>query len=47
MAQPSLTAVVLTYNGRQLLEAMLPSLAAQRCRDFTLVVVDNGSTTTP
>ncbi len=43
MAQPRLTAVVLTYNGRELLEMVLPSLAAQRYRDFATVVVDNGS----
>jgi GT2 family glycosyltransferase len=38
------TATVLTYNGRALLEVVLPSLAAQRFRDFKTVVVDNGST---
>jgi GT2 family glycosyltransferase len=34
---------VLTYNGRSLLEVILPSLAAQRFRDFEVVVVDDGS----
>jgi GT2 family glycosyltransferase len=43
MPQPRLTAVVLTYNGRQLLEVALPSLAEQRYRDFATIVVDNGS----
>ena len=38
-----MTAVVLTYNGRELLEVALPSLAAQRHRDVRTVVVDNGS----
>src|SRR5271163_4685484 len=42
-AQPPLTVVVLTYNGRELLEVVLDSLATQRYRDFTTVVVDNGS----
>lgn len=39
-----LTAVVLNYNGRHLLEVALPSFAAQSYREFDLVVVDNGST---
>ncbi len=34
---------VLSYDGRHLLETALPSLAAQRFRDFEVVVVDNGS----
>lgn len=34
---------VLSYDGRALLETILPSLAAQRFRDFEVVVVDNGS----
>jgi GT2 family glycosyltransferase len=37
------TAVVLNYNGRQLLESILPSLAQQRFRDFSTIVVDNAS----
>ncbi len=40
---PTLTVAVPTYNGRRLLEQMLPSLAAQRFRDFEVVVVDDGS----
>ena len=43
MAEPRLTAVVLSYNGRELLEGALPSFAAQRYRDFRVLVVDNGS----
>jgi GT2 family glycosyltransferase len=39
----SVTAVVLTYNGRELLEIVLPSLAAQTCPGLKLLVVDNGS----
>jgi GT2 family glycosyltransferase len=40
---PRLTVSVLSYDGRHLLETILPSLAAQRFRDFEVVVVDNGS----
>ncbi len=43
-AAPALTVAIATYNGRQLLEVALPSIAAQRFRDFTIVVVDDGST---
>jgi GT2 family glycosyltransferase len=38
-----LTVAVLSYDGRHLLEVILPSLAAQTFRDFRVVVVDNGS----
>jgi GT2 family glycosyltransferase len=41
---PRVTAAVLTYDGRELLEVVLPSLARQRFRDFRVLVVDNGST---
>jgi hypothetical protein len=34
---------VLSYDGRQLLEVILPSLARQRFSDFEVIVVDNGS----
>jgi GT2 family glycosyltransferase len=40
---PELTVAVLSYNGRHLLEVILPSLARQHFRDFEVVVVDNGS----
>jgi GT2 family glycosyltransferase len=39
-----LTVAIPTYNGRELLEVVLPSLAEQRFRDFRMVVVDDGST---
>lgn len=42
-AVPTVTVAVLSYDGRHLLEVILPSLAAQRLRDFEVVVVDNGS----
>jgi GT2 family glycosyltransferase len=42
-AGPLLTVAVLSYDGRHLLEVILPSLARQRFRDFEVVVVDNGS----
>lgn len=41
--RPRLTVAVLSYDGRHLLETVLPSLAAQRFRSFEVVVVDNGS----
>ncbi len=34
---------MLNFNGRRLLEVILPSLAAQRYRDFEIVVVDDCS----
>jgi GT2 family glycosyltransferase len=40
---PQLTVAVLSYDGRHLLETILPSLARQRFREFEVVVVDNGS----
>ncbi len=40
---PQLTVAVLSYDGRHLLETILPSLARQRFRDFEVIVVDNGS----
>jgi GT2 family glycosyltransferase len=42
-ARPRLTVAIPTYRGRHLLEVILPSLAAQRFRDFEVVVVDDGS----
>jgi len=46
LPRPEAPAVVLTIpsrDGRHLLEQMLPSLAAQRFREFRVVVVDDGS----
>jgi GT2 family glycosyltransferase len=40
---PRLTVTMPNYNGRALLECMLASLQAQTYRDFTTVVVDDGS----
>jgi GT2 family glycosyltransferase len=40
---PRVSAAVLNFNGRRLLEVILPSLAAQRYRDFEIVVVDDCS----
>lgn len=37
------TAIVLTYDGRELLETLLPSLAAQEYADVRTIVIDNGS----
>jgi len=41
--EPLLTAVVLNYDGRHLLETILPSLAGQTLAGVRTVVVDNGS----
>jgi GT2 family glycosyltransferase len=40
---PQVTVAIASYNGRHLLEIILPSLANQRFRDFEVVVVDDGS----
>lgn len=40
---PRVTAAILNYNGRELLDASVPSLLAQTYRDVRAVVVDNGS----
>ncbi len=42
-AQPRLTVGIPTYNGRELLEIVLPSLRRQVFRDFRVVVVDDAS----
>lgn len=39
-----LTVAVATYNGRELLEIALPSLARQSFRDFRVLIVDDAST---
>jgi GT2 family glycosyltransferase len=41
---PLASVLVVTWNGRALLERCLPALAAQTLRDRELVIVDNGST---
>ncbi len=42
-ALPAVTVAMPSYNGRELLEVVLPSLARQHFRDFEVVVVDDGS----
>lgn len=41
---PRVTAAVLNFNGRSLLEVVLPSLASQSYSDFETIVVDDCST---
>jgi hypothetical protein len=41
---PRVSAAVLNFNGRELLEVILPSLAAQSYGDFETIVVDDCST---
>jgi GT2 family glycosyltransferase len=41
---PLVTVAVPSYDGRHLLEVLLPSLSLQRFRDFEVVVVDDAST---
>ena len=41
---PRVSAAVLNFNGRALLEVVLPSLAAQTYRDFETIVIDDCST---
>ena len=43
MSEQVLTAVALNFNGRHLLQTLLPSLAAQTLGGVRVVVVDNGS----
>jgi GT2 family glycosyltransferase len=43
VAAPAVTVAILNYNGRELLEVVLPSLAAQTYTDFETVVVDDCS----
>jgi GT2 family glycosyltransferase len=40
---PSVTALVLSYDGKHLLGTMLPSLLAQTYTDCAVTVIDNGS----
>ena len=44
MTSPRVSVVVPSWNGREWLDLVLPSLERQRFRDFEAVVVDNGST---
>lgn len=44
MVSPTVSVIVLNYNGRRFLEACLLSLERTRYDDFRVIVVDNGST---
>lgn len=44
MPSPSVTFVVVNWNGKHLLEQCIPSLQSQTFTDFEILVVDNGST---
>ncbi len=44
MARPSLSVVILNWNGRAYLEGCLDALAAQEPPPDRVVLVDNGST---
>jgi glycosyltransferase involved in cell wall biosynthesis len=41
---PFFSVIILTWNGRHLLEECLESVLSQTFRDFETIVVDNGST---
>ncbi len=41
---PEISVVIPNWDGEKLLRSCLPALAAQTCRDFETIVVDNGST---
>ncbi|MGO9320646.1 MAG: glycosyltransferase family 2 protein [Solirubrobacteraceae bacterium] len=43
MGAPRLVVAIATYNGREMLEIVLPSLCQQTFRDFRVVVVDDAS----
>ena len=43
MARPFATIALPNYNGRVLLEAMLPSIAAQDYPQFEILVIDDAS----
>ncbi|MDA0171517.1 glycosyltransferase family 2 protein [Solirubrobacter taibaiensis] len=43
MSEPSVSALVLNYDGRALLDTALPSLLAQTYSNVTITVIDNGS----
>jgi GT2 family glycosyltransferase len=44
LAAPKVTVIVPNWNGRELLEVLMPSLASQEFDDAGVLVVDNGST---
>jgi len=42
--QLAVTVIIPNYNGKSFLEPCITALGKQRCRDFGILVVDNGST---
>lgn len=42
--QLAVTVIIPNYNGKPFLESCIAALEKQRCRDFQILVVDNGST---
>ena len=44
MSAPVASVIIPNWNGRRFLETCLASLGRQTCRDFEIIVVDNGST---
>jgi GT2 family glycosyltransferase len=44
IAQPAVTAIVLNYNGAELLDVVIPSLERQTYPHLSVLLVDNGST---
>ena len=44
VAQPAVTAIVLNYNGAELLDVVIPSLERQTYPHLSVTLVDNGST---
>lgn len=42
--RPEISVIVVSWNGRALLDECLGALAAQSLRDFEVILVDNGST---
>ena len=48
MTRPVISVVLPTHNGERFLDSAIASIVAQRCEDWELIVVDDGSTdTTP
>ncbi len=44
MSEKKVTVIIPNYNGMAFMEACMEALAGQTCRDFEVLVVDNGST---
>ncbi len=43
-SRPEVTVIIPNYNGKELLKRCIASLEQQTCREFDVLVVDNGST---